>query len=275
MTMVKLADAPVAVRASEGAQAQALQIAAMVARAYDWATSILGVDPTFDLEVAGPDDWPEVAPPSLAYGLPHTSGDGTRLVVGAEPAGFFGDTVRDYLPHADAPTQQLLRMAYGHDLDLAPFVNAIIVHELGHLYHQQVPFEFPQLWLMELFANLVMVGYVHDLEPDLMPGMEAYAHAAVQAAPALYPGHGLEAMTAPPDVSSETYVWYEMVLIAGACDMWRHAGPDGLRAVHTEFRDVELDLAAIRTRLHDVAPSAARIIDDWPDLTPQAGPSMQ
>jgi hypothetical protein len=122
---------------------------------------------------------------------------------------------------------------------------------------------------MELFANLVMVGYVHDREPGMLPGVQAYAQAAVQAASALYPAHRLEAMTAPPDVSPETYVWYQMVLIAGAGDIWRQAGPDALGAVHTSFRNVELDLATIRSRLNDIAPSAARIIDDWPDLGPR------
>jgi hypothetical protein len=62
MAMVELAGAPVPVRASEGTQAQAEQIAAMVAR--DWTTSILGMTPTFRLEVAAPEDWPEVARPS-------------------------------------------------------------------------------------------------------------------------------------------------------------------------------------------------------------------
>jgi len=268
MALVELAGAPVPVRASEGADAQAMQIAAMVARARDWATSILGMTPTFRLDVAASDDWLEVAPPGLAYGLPHTSDDGDRVVVGAEPADFFGVTVRDYLPHADQPTQQRLREAYGQDLDLGPFVDAIIVHELGHLYHQQVPFEFPRLWLTELFANLLMVGYLSDVEPDLLPGVQAYARAAVQAGSALYPGHRLEAMKAPPEASPETYVWCEMVLIAGACELWQQAGPDGLRAMHTNFRDADLDLTTIRSRLLDIAPSAAGIVDDWPALRP-------
>ena len=270
MTMVELADAPVPVRVSDGAQAQANEIAAMVARARDWATSILGMSPAFHLDVAAPDDWPQVAPPELVYGLPHTTDDGTRLVVGAEPAGFFDATVRDYLPHTDQPTSRQLQAAYGQHLDLGPFVDAIVVHELGHLYHQQVPFEFPELWLMELFANLVMVGYVHDVEPRMLPGVQAFAQAAVQSAPALYPGHRLDAMTAPPDVSPGTYVWYQMVLIAGACDLWRQTGPSGLRALHTNFRDVEQDPTAIRFHLHAIDPSATRIVDDWPNLTPTA-----
>lgn len=266
MAMVEVAVGPVPARVSDGAQAQAAQIAAMVARARDWATPILGMTPTFSLDVAAADDWPEVAAPDLAYGLPHTSDDGARLVVGAEPAGFFGATVRDYLPHSDQTTRQLLEASYSPGLDLGPFVDAIVVHELGHLYHQQVPFEFPRLWLMELFANLVMVGFVHDVEPTLVVGVEAYAQAAVQAASALHPGRQLEAMAAPPDVSPETYVWYEMVLIAGACEMWRQAGAAGLRALHTWFRDVELDLDAIRSRLADIGQSAVRIVDQWPDL---------
>jgi hypothetical protein len=192
--------------------------------------------------------------------------------VGAEPADFFGVTARDYVPHADQHTRQALETAYGHELDLGAFVDAIIVHELGHLYHQQVPFEFPSLWLMEMFANLVMVGYIHEVEPARLPGVEAYAQAAVQAAEALQPGQRLDDMTAPPNVSPETYVWYEMVLIAGACELWREAGPEGLRLLHTRFRDVNLDLAGIRSRLAYISPAAARIVDHWPALGSRPAP---
>lgn len=272
MAMVELAGTPVPVRASVGAEAQARQIAAMVARARDWGRSVFAMTPTFVLDVVGPQDWLDVAPAQLAYGLPHTSDKGDRLVVGAEPADFFDATARDYLRHADQHTRQALETAYGSDLDLGTFVDAIIVHELGHLYHQQVPFEFPSLWLMEMFANLVMVGYIHEVEPARLPGVEAYAQAAVQAAEALQPGRRLDDMTAPPNVSPETYVWYEMVLIAGACELWREAGPEALRLLHTRFRDVDLDLAGIRSRLAYIAPAAARIVDHWPALGPRPAP---
>jgi len=252
---------------SEGAETQAEHIASMVRRARDWTTPILGMTPTFSLHVSGPADWAAVAAvPELTYGLPHTSDEGDRLIVGAEPAGFFTATARDYLPHADRRTGEVLLGAYGDDLDIGPFVDAIVVHELGHLYHQQVPFEFPRLWLTELFANLVMIGYVHDVEPALLPGIEAYASAAVHASEALFPGSTLEEMNAPPEVSAETYVWYQMVLIAGAIALWRAAGADGLRGMHTRFRDSDLDLPTIHARLAEVDQEAIRIVDDWPHL---------
>jgi hypothetical protein len=265
--MVEFAVGDMRVSASDGAQAQARRIATMVGRARDWSASILGMTPAFSLHVAGSVDWPAVAAaPELTYGLPHTSDEGDRLIVGAEPADFFAASARSYLPHVDRRTRQALVGAYGDALDLGAFVDAIVVHELGHLYHQQIPFEFPRLWLMELFANLVMVGYVHDIEPALVPGIEAYASAAVQSSDALYPGSRLDDMTAPPDVSAETYVWYQMVLIAGVCALWRAAGADGLRKLHTRFRDPDLDLSTIHTRLADIDPQATRILDDWPNL---------
>ena len=252
---------------SEGAETQAQHIASMVRRARDWATPILGMTPKFSLHVSGPTDWEAVsAVPGLTYGLPHTSDEGDRLIVGAQPAGFFSATARTYLAHADSRTGEVLLGAYGDDLDMVPFVDAIVVHELGHLYHQQVPFEFPRLWLTELFANLVMIGYVHDLEPALLPGIEAYASAAVHASEALYPGSTLEEMYAPPEVSAETYVWYQMVLIAGAIALWRAVGIDGLRGMHTRFRDPDLDLPTIHARLGDIHQEAIGIVENWPDL---------
>jgi hypothetical protein len=57
-----------------------------------------------------------------------------------------------------------------------------------------------------------------------------------------------------------------MVLIAGVCALWRAAGADGLRKLHTRFRDADLDLSTIHTRLADIDPQATRILDDWPNL---------
>jgi hypothetical protein len=149
--MVEIAVGTMRVRASEGAENQARRIAAMVGRARDWAGPILGMTPSLGLHVAGPADWVSVAAePRLAYGLPHTSDEGDRLVVGVEPAGFFGETARSYATHADGRTRQALLSAFGDGLDLGRFVDAIVVHELGHLYHQQVPFEFPRLWLASI-----------------------------------------------------------------------------------------------------------------------------
>jgi hypothetical protein len=73
-------------------------------------------------------------------------------------------------------------------------------------------------------------------------------------------------MNAPPEVSAETYVWYQMVLIAGAIALWRAVGADGLRGMHTRFRDSDLDLHTIHARLAEVDQEAIRIVDDWPHL---------
>ncbi len=105
---------------SEGAETQARRIASMVRRARDWITPILGMTPPFSLHVFSPTDWAAVAGvPGLTYGLPHTSDEGDRLIVGAQPARLFTATARDYLAHADRRTGEVLVGAYGDDLDMA------------------------------------------------------------------------------------------------------------------------------------------------------------
>ena len=88
----------------------------------------------------------------------------------------------------------------------------------------------------------------------------------MQSADTLYAGSRLDDMTAPPNASAETYVWYQMVLIAGACPLWRSGGGAALRSLHTQFRDSDLDLPAIHARLAGIHSQASRIVDHWPHL---------
>ena len=57
-----------------------------------------------------------------------------------------------------------------------------------------------------------------------------------------------------------------MVLIAAAFALWRAAGADGLRRVHTRFRDPDLDLPTIHARLGEIDQEAIRMVDNWPHL---------
>jgi hypothetical protein len=60
--------------------------------------------------------------------------------------------------HRSGPGESArLRAHYGEQdgqIDVTPFTSLIVLHQLGHIFHQQVPFEFPRRWLRELFANL-------------------------------------------------------------------------------------------------------------------------
>lgn len=248
------------VLASVGVGETARAVAAQVRRAQRWAAPILGMEVAFELVVASEADWDDVA--QVPVRLPHADQD--RVTVGAERGPFFTDVVRAYLPYVTPGTRARLEAAYGPDLDLRPFVDAIVVHELGHVYHLQVPFEFPRFWLAEFFANLVMVGYVAEVEPALQPMVDAFARAAVETPGSAQAVSALDDMAQSLDVGASAYVWYQMVLIEFATRLWHAAGAEGLRAVFDRFRTTDMTDGELREALRAVHPTAEAVVTDWP-----------
>lgn len=57
----------------------------------------------------------------------------------------------------------------------------IVTHEATHLFHEIDPVtwasEFPDDWVMELFANIGMHGYLATHEPDQLPLLSVMADA--------------------------------------------------------------------------------------------------
>ncbi len=259
--MQVLKDLPFEVHVSDGQEEQALSIARRVDRAEGWLGSNLGFHPTFALYVADESDWSSVAE-FPAYGMPHTA-DRERLVVGTTPAPFFTHAAVTYLPYTSDGTRARLHAAYGDPLDLGSFVDLIAVHELGHLYHEQVPFYFPAFWLNEFFANIAMVGYVMENEPDLVESVKAFATAAVETPATEMTEHELGRMEASLHAGPDNYVWYQMVLIAGVVDLWTAAGPDAMVAVYESFRQ-PMGQEHVLAELNRIHPTAGAIVTDWP-----------
>lgn len=260
---------PFPVLFSDGARTRARRVAERCARAHRHLESVLGFGPKLRLLVLSPEDWAEHAAFPL-YGMPHYAG-GEAIVVGDEPASFRRGVVR-MLDGVLTPAQRAeAEAAYGTaggGIDMSPFADLLVVHELGHLFHLQVPFAFPRLWLMELFCNLCLHAYVAEIEPERLPlwtmlpermlalPADRVRHRSLDAFERLYVG-----------VGPENYCWYQFRLAVAARGIYDAAGVDALRRLYRTFAAHENELTdrqlaeLLKERVH---PTIARVMETWP-----------
>ena len=59
-------------------------------------------------------------------------------------------------------------------VDLSPFFDLLIVHELAYVFHHTGNCIFPHRWLMEFFCNLCLHAYVAEIESEQLPILETF-----------------------------------------------------------------------------------------------------
>src|SRR5215211_8558497 len=134
---------PFPVLFSAGAQARTKRVAARCERAHHYLKGVLEFDPTLRLLVLSPEDWAEYAAVQT-YGMPH-SAEGQTLVVGAATTDFFqsiGRMLDDVLTPEQRAEMEAFYGTVEGKISMAPFADLLVVHELGHLFHEQFPFVF-------------------------------------------------------------------------------------------------------------------------------------
>ena len=226
-------------------------------------------DPEVRLLVLSPEDWAEHAAVQI-YGMPHYGSAG-EIFVGAQTADFLRDiaALLDEVLTRDqrAEVGSVYGAADGRP-DLSAFTDLLVVHELGHLFHEQVPFDFPRLWLMELFANLCLHAYVAEVEPERLPvltvlpdkvgsvPLERVRHRSLVDFERLYVG-----------VGPENYCWCQFRLSVGARDIYDESGVGALRRLYRTFVSPEgepTDRKLAELLEQQVSPVAARLMRTWP-----------
>jgi hypothetical protein len=244
--------------ASPGAEPRARSIARTVDHARGWLSERLGFEPRVRLQVLSRESWPDEAPVPR-YGMPHT-GHGDTVFVAAGPSELFDEVRGLVLAEASAGPRAQLFQVYGDPPNLSSFVDLLAVHELVHLFHEQVPFAFPRLWLQEVFANLALQGYVVDALPAALRVLETLPRAGREIPPARVPVHELDRMEDALDVGGAVNViWYQLRLLDAAIGLWEAGGRDLLRAMYERFRDAPSE----RVDLASIHPALAAIPDAW------------
>ncbi|HSA48658.1 MAG TPA: hypothetical protein VLH10_00910 [Yinghuangia sp.] len=262
--LIPVAGYPFPVRASAGAESRADELAARTERALTWMTDALRFTPTVRLNVVDERDRPGVTSMPL-YGMPHAHAGDITIGVGEAP--FYREQLDSFTPYLSDTTRANLREEYGEPASLLPYYETIHVHELTHLYHQQDWNSYPDLWLVELHANLAMVGYLNEMEPDMLPAMQALTTAVYDLPAESLRHRDLGDMQHALEHSLFNYAWYFFHLTLAADELWETGGTPLLRRLYSYVRARQHAASpgpVTRDQMWAVHPALAQIMDEWP-----------
>lgn len=247
--------------ASTGLQAPAAAAAARCRLAYTYFASLFSLTPEFALLVLSPEDW-QGRSYSPLYGVPNADmGNivvaGERSELSREIVAGIGSLLPEWLPALEA--------VYGSpdgEIDVTPFFDVLVVHELAHIFHMAVPYRFPRLWLEELFVNLALHAYLANHEPDQFPLLHTFAEALAEVPPEALSFRRLADFeerygNMPP----HNFAWFQGRFIAEARRIYAVGGEDALRrlwkACVISDRQLEVTLSS------EVRPEIAQVLTGW------------
>ncbi|MFC5927778.1 hypothetical protein [Micromonospora vulcania] len=254
---------PFPVFVSAGGTARGQAVAQRAARTVAWLDRVVGMPETPPLFVVGTGEWDQVASIPL-YGMPHVESD--RIVVGQEPAPFWDSVTGAITPLLAPAGLRRLHQVYGDPIDLGPFADLLVSHELTHLAHGPSWPEGPvAFWVKELAANLGLQGYVTEVEPSETTRLETIFEVTWAAAPqGHWPVRDLPRMAQSLDDDGANYVWFEFGLQVLARRLWQVAGATALQRVVDALRGSTYDLPGVLSLLRELDPAVARSVLDWP-----------
>lgn len=257
---------PFPVFVSRGSEERGSSIATRAARALTWLGQVTGKDRRPTLVVADEQDWPSVCEVPI-YGMMFSIPD--KLGTSPTPAPWWQEYVDALRPQLSAPSSTLLTKTFGAPPDFTGIADVIITHEATHLFHEIDPVtfasEFPSDWVMELFANLGMHGYLATHEPDQLRLLATMAEATIDAGHDIWELQDLELMGQSMQPGTVTnYVWYEFRLIRFAEQLWTAGGEDALRDYQRLLGHPALTHSQVVDRLAQLEPSVADAIRRWP-----------
>jgi hypothetical protein len=264
-TLSSLEDFPIPVFVSHGSEERGRFLAARTARALDWLGQVTGKRRRPILVIADEQDWPTVCEVPI-YGMMFSIPG--KLGTSPTPAPWWQEYVDTLRPHLSEPAAARLAATFGDPPEFTEIADLIITHEATHLFHEIHPetwaSEFPSDWVMELFANLGMHGYLATHEPDQLPLLTAMADATIDAGHQIWGLQELALMGQSMQSSVTNYVWYEFRLIRLAEQLWNANGEQGLLDYQQLLGHPELPHNQVVDRLSRLEPAVAAAVRRWP-----------
>jgi hypothetical protein len=264
-TLASLDEFTFPVFASTGSEGRARSIASRTAHALDWLGQVTGKVRQPTLVVADEQDWPGVCEVPI-YGMMFSIPD--KLGTSPTPAPWWQEYLDALRPHLSEPASSAIAGTFGDPPDFTGIADLIITHEATHLFHEIHPVtwasEFPADWVMELFANLGMQGYLATHEPDQLRLLAVMADATIDAGHEIWNLQDLALMGESMQSSVTNYVWYEFRLIRLAERLWTAGGEDGLRDYQRLLGHPALTHDQVVDRLSQLEPTVADAVRGWP-----------
>lgn len=264
-TLSPLEGFPFPVFVSRGSEERGRTIASVAAHAIDWLGQVTGKVRRPTLVVADEQDWPSVCE-IPTYGMPFSIPD--KLGTSPTPALWWQEYVDALQPHLSEAASTALATTFGDPPDFTGLADLIITHEATHLFHQIHPdtwaSEFPSDWVMELFANLGMHGFLATHDPDRLRLLTTMADATIDAGHDIWDLQDLALMGESTRDGVTNYVWYEFRLIRLAEQLWSARGEDGLRDYQSLLGHPDLTHDQVVDRLSRLEPAVADAVRRWP-----------
>lgn len=253
---------PFAVHASTDIIDKAQSIAERCNRAYRFFEDIFHTSPHITVFVLNSDDWSTYGRFPV-YGMPHTTNAQTLVVAGQEND-FWQNLVPDLATVAPALLRQLhtaLPQSAG-TVNLSPFFDLLVVHELAHLFHNQAYCILPRLWTMELFANLCLHAYIATIEPEQLLLLETIPQLFTLMKDDQTPHRSLHDFEIfYTDVGAHNYVWYQGRFHHIAKSMFDREGITALQNLWKTFLITDEQLAAQIKQ--QISPALAEAFVHW------------
>jgi hypothetical protein len=248
------------VLASPGTEAQARAVARRAEAAYAFLAERFGAAPAVALFVLSERHWVAFGG-AEPFGMPHF-GDGILYVAG-EPARFWAG-LAEALAGAPADQREAVARVYGGggDLDLRPFFDLLVVHELTHAFVGGLPYGFGRRWLEELFCNLALHTFVAAAEPAELDRLTVFPRAYLSLDDSAFQ-HDLRYFDEVySGMSPENYAWYQCRLHAAAAAVHAASGAAALDGLWRMGRESDRVLAG--AILDAAGPAASSVLSTWP-----------
>jgi len=168
-----------------------------------------------------------------------------KIIMSAEQGDFWSNMIQ-LLESKNPESIMPLSSVYGNskgEIDLSKFFSTLVIHELGHTYHQQYPFQFPRLWLMELFANLCNYICLREINSELIIYLETFPKYLSQIDKAEYKFNTWNDFEEKYDIiPPENYGWYQSRLKEIAIRLYEIYGENILIKIWNTFAQSNADL---------------------------------
>jgi len=226
---------PFAVNVSTGYEDKAEQAAILTMSAKEKLDHLFGFSPLVSLYVLSKNDWDKYSSIPI-YGMPNYS---SRMIVIAAEKGDFWQNMTEMIINNRPDNIEPLRSVYADsrgEIDLSSFFLMLVVHELGHAYHSQYSFQFPRLWLMELFANLCNHVCLASCHPESLAALVTFSNFMSQVDPSKFRHKTWKEFEENYSrMDPANYGWYQTRLKVIAAQLYESLGDDVLSRIWSTF----------------------------------------